>query len=451
MPFRRTLVLGTVLVLAACRPTAPPEPPNVILVLVDTLRAENLSLYGYHRPTSPRLEELAASAAVFLEARSQAPCTFPSANSILTGEFPQAFLGQSGGAMGLPAGQRSLAEILGAHGYRTAAVSASPIVRKTPSRFNPGGGFDRGFDQFDEECLWRGAECVNAAALRWIDTAGPSSTPFFLYLHYLDPHGPYRPPADHPRRFAPSGYQGGPGVDEGDPNPTAKSAEAGTAPSSADLEHLKALYDDEIAYFDARFGELVDALAARGLLDRTLLVLVADHGEEFFEHGHMKHCHTLFDTETRTPLLVRPPGGLAAGLRLPGDAANLDVVPTVLDYLGLPPAPLPGISLRARIEVRAGDRSEPPPTFSAWGSLRSVTSGGWKLVYDLATERFSLYDLTSDPGETADLATVKPGLVPPLKRRLFAWLIAQEGAGSRERSLREGAAATERLRSLGYL
>lgn len=442
----RVVLAFTVLCVAgSCRPEAPPR-PNVLLVLVDTLRAENLSLYGYPRATSPRLEALAGEAAVFLEARAQAPCTFPSANSILTGEFPQAFLGQPDGAMGIPAERRSLPELLAARGYRTAAVSASPIVRKSPSRFNPGGGFERGFERFEEDCLWGNAACVNAAALRLVDEL---ESPFFLYLHYLDPHGPYRPPADHPRRFTPPGYAGGPGVAAGDPNPLAKALEAGQSPARADLDHLEALYDDEIAYFDARFGELVDALAARGKLDDTLLVLVADHGEEFFEHGHLKHCHTLFDTETRTPLLVRPPGGLPGGRRIAGEVANLDVVPTVLDYLGLSAqaAALPGASLRPHL-AGAG---EARPVFGAWGSLRTVTSGGRKLVYDLAADRFALYDLAADPGETTDLAAARPEWISPLRRRLFTWLIAQEGADSRQRSLEQGEAARERLRSLGYL
>lgn len=442
---RAVLVLAVLFGAGSCRPAAPPR-PNVLLVLVDTLRAENLSLYGYSRPTSPRLEALAGSAAVFLNARSQAPCTFPSANSMLTGEFPQAFLGQPGGAMGIPPERRSLAELLAARGYRTAAVSASPIVRKSPSRFNPGGGFERGFERFEEDCLWGNAACVNAAALRLVDSFG---APFFLYLHYLDPHGPYRPPADFPRRFAPAGYSGGPGVAEGDPNPLAKALEAGQAPARADLDHLEALYDDEIAYFDARFGELLEALAARGKLDDTLLILVADHGEEFFEHRQLKHCHTLFDTETRTPLLIRPPGGLTRGRRIAGEVANLDVVPTVLDYLDSSDeaGALPGASLRPWLE----GAGKPRPAFAAWGSLRAVTFAGRKLVYDLATDRFALYDLTTDPGETTDLIERRPDWVSPLRRQLFTWLIEQEGADSRQRSLEQGAAARERLRSLGYL
>lgn len=447
--FRRSFVASTLLLGAlACHRAPPAPPPNVVLVLVDTLRADHLSLYGYGRPTSPRLEALARSAAVFSDARAQAPCTFPSANSILTGEYPQAFLGQADGALGIPSEKRSLAEILAARGYRTAAISASPIVRKSPSRFNPGGGFDRGFGQFEESCLWGSAACVNAAALQQVEQG---AAPFFLYLHYLDPHGPYRPPAGHPRAFAPPDYTGGEGVAAGDPNPLAKALEAGQAPSPADVAHLAALYDDEIAYFDARFGELVDDLAARGVLDHTLLVLLADHGEEFLDHGHLKHCHTLFDSEIRTPLLIRPPGGLPGGRRIAGGAANLDVVPTILDYLEMAPAGLPGTSLRPRIEGAGPVDEEERPVFAAWGALRSVTTGGRKLVYDLDADRFALFELASDPAELRDLAAEKPAWVSPLRRLLFPWVIAQEGADSREKSLRQGAAARERLRSLGYL
>ncbi|HZI63486.1 MAG TPA: sulfatase-like hydrolase/transferase, partial [Thermoanaerobaculia bacterium] len=202
------------LLLAACSP----PPRNVVLVLVDTLRADHVGAYGYGRPTTPNFDAFAAQGILFERAWSQAACTFPSVNSLLTSRYPARFLGQPGGAMGIPPEQPALPEILGRAGYATAAVSASPIVRRTPTRFNPGGGFGRGFERFDESCLWRDASCVTARARAELGQLRP---PFFLYLHYMDPHGPYQPPAGAPRRFA--GKCAGPDfICRGDPNPIAR-------------------------------------------------------------------------------------------------------------------------------------------------------------------------------------------------------------------------------------
>ncbi len=316
----------------ALRPAQALRPAhNVVFILVDTLRADHLPLYGYGRDTSPNLTALGRESLVFQAARSQASCTFPSVNSMLTSRSASAFLGQPGGAMGLPAGIPGLAELLHARGFHTAAVSASPIVRASPGRFNPGGGYGRGFDSFQEDCVWQGADCVTGQALPHL---GRDPRPLFLYLHYLDPHGPYAPPAGYRPRFA----RGRPDKDfvrRGDPNPIARWLYQGGADprvTAADLAYLVDLYDDKIAFFDAQLGRLVAALRAGGLLDDTLLVLAADHGEEFLEHGDVKHCRNLFDTTIRTPLLLRVPGARPRAVAEPVE--NLDIVPTLLDLLG---------------------------------------------------------------------------------------------------------------------
>ncbi|MGH9361061.1 MAG: sulfatase-like hydrolase/transferase, partial [Thermoanaerobaculia bacterium] len=187
---------ATALVLAACAGGGEPRPLNVVLVLVDTLRADHLGVYGYRRPTSPALDAFAREAVVFTDARSQAGCTFPSVNSLLTSQLPERFLGQPEGRIGIPDGIPTLPEILRARGWATAAVSASAVVRRRPIRHNPHGGFGRGFDLFLEECAWKSAACVNERALAALDTL---PRPFFLYLHYLEPHAPYRPPRFHQR------------------------------------------------------------------------------------------------------------------------------------------------------------------------------------------------------------------------------------------------------------
>ena len=177
------------------------KPLNVLLVVVDTLRADRLSLYGYRRPTSPNLDALARDAVVFTNARSPAGCTYPSTNSLLTSREPSVFLLWPNGSMAIPEGVRSLPEILRAHGYSTAAVSASPIARATPSDINTVGGFGRGFQTFDEDCLDKHARCLNDKATGLLRTL---PQPWFLYLHYMEPHAPYRTPPDAPRRFTES-------------------------------------------------------------------------------------------------------------------------------------------------------------------------------------------------------------------------------------------------------
>lgn len=455
--------LAVVLVLAApamtaasCRRAAPaptPEPPvNAIVVVVDTLRADHLSAYGYPRATSPEFDRLAAESALFERAYSQAACTFPSVNSLLTSRAAPLFWGQPGRRMGIPAGVPTLAEVFAARGFSTVAVSASPVVRKSPTRFNPEGGFDRGFDVFDERCLWQDARCVASRALELL---GAVDGPFFAYLHFMDPHGPYRPPPEHRQRFA-APYAGKDFIAAGDPNPIARGLLPGSTPvvlDAADRDHLLALYDEEISWWDERFGELVRALDERGLLERTILVVAADHGEAFLEHGQVKHCHTVFDEEIRTPLLVRLPGPASGrALRIAEPVENLDIAPTLLAALGL--APESAFAGRNLLPLLGAESEAPPavpgrPATSAQGSLRAAVDGRFKLILDLESGAASLYDLSADAAERSDVARERPEDFRRLRRLLADHLAATEGAP--ERSIAAGREAAERLRSLGYL
>lgn len=446
------LVAG--LLLGSC---GPPEPPaNVVVVLVDTLRAQNLSTYGYARETSPHLSAFASESLLFEDAWAQAPCTYPSVNSLLTGRDGTAFWIQEGTRVGIPEAIPSMVEILDERGYATLAFSASPIVRKTPSEHNHFGGFDRGFDVFDERCLWDDASCVNERALEYLDVV---REPFFLYLHYMDPHDPYRPPE---ARWSTEPYQGKSFIEEGDPNPIIdllalrrKNPAASAMPfeiDERDAAHLVNLYDDEIAYWDGRFGELHEALRERGLLDRTVVAVVADHGEELLEHGHVKHCGTLFDTEIRTPFLLRLPG-VEGGRRFTAPVQNLDLVPTLLEYLEIETEGLrlDGRSLRPLLENGEDGEAVHEHVFSAWGSLRAVRSGSYKLMMDLATKRVVLYDLERDPGETRDLSAERPREVRRLQLALSRWIREVEEVADETEALRRGQEAADRLRALGYV
>jgi arylsulfatase A-like enzyme len=440
---------------AACkgeRPNPSQPPRNVILIVVDTLRADRLSAFGYARPTSPNLAEFARHAVRFDAARSQAACTFPSVNSILTSRWPAAFLGQPDGALGIPPEVPSLAGILQARGFHTVAVSASAVVRKSPSRFNPGGGFARGFDVFHEDCVWQPASCVDAAAAGFLRQPAPGDKPLFLYLHYIDPHGPYQPPPTWRRRFA-TGTSETPQkawVRKGDPNPIGDWLYKGKPNpgfTPRDLQHLKDLYDEEIGFADSQLGALFGRLRRTGLLKSSLVILAADHGEEFLEHGDVKHCRNLFDTSLHVPLVVRVPATPPRVVASP--VQNLDLVPTVLDYLGIDvPAsqPFAGRSLRPEIEGGKG-KAAPEIQYALQGSLRSAADGRYKLIEDLAAGTQALYDLKADPGETKDVLAAERRAYAPLRDALAKWLAKSEGKGTADASR----AAQERLRSLGYI
>jgi len=440
---RRILFVLSVLSVLSC---SKPEPPkNVILILVDTLRADHLGAYGYARPTSPNVDAFAAESLRFTGSRSQASCTFPSANSILTSRYPSAFLGQPAPSpLGIPESIPSLAEILQERGFRTAAVSASPVVRNTPGRFNPGAGFGRGFESFDESCEWRNAACVNRAAIPLIRSG--DQRPFFLYLHYMDPHGPYTPPKTHKRRWA-LGRPEKKFVRDGNPNPIGEmlyngGPDPGATP--ADLQYLIDLYDEEIAFFDAQLAGLLKALRDAGRMEDTAVVLVSDHGEEFLEHGHIKHCRTLFDSSIKTPFLLHLPGIEPRVLDQP--VQNLDVVPTLLDYLGIDTKGLTfeGESLRPLIE-ETGELD--PHQYGMQGTLRSAADGRHKLIHDLGKGSYALYDLKADPKETKDALRGDRRIFHRLREALTGWLRKTEGTGKAEESLE----AERKLRALGYL
>lgn len=445
-------LVPAVLIAAAVLPLAcrrePPRPRNVIFILVDTLRADRLGTYGYERSTSPNVDGFAREAVKFENARSQASCTFPSANSMLTSRWPAIFLGQPKQALGIPEGIPSLAEILKSSGYRTVAVSASPVVRSTPSRFNPTGGFGRGFDVFLEDCVWRSAACVNRQAAEHLK---PGPQPLFLYLHYIDPHGPYQPPKTWRRRFA-SGRPEKKWVRVGDPNPIGNwlyKGEEHPGFSEGDLRFLRDLYDEEVAFFDHRFGELLERLRSSGLLADSLVVFASDHGEEFLEHGHIKHCRALFDNSIRVPLLIKIPG--MEGKTVSRPVQNLDLVPTILDYLGLGSAgyTLEGRSLRPLIAGE--DATAEAFQYSFQGTFRSVSDERFKLIQDLAAGTFSLFDLPADPGETTDVLRRERRAFFRLRGSLTTWIARAEGQGTADVSVRKAREAEEKLRSLGYI
>ena len=436
--------------LAACGP-APVDPPNVILVLVDTLRADHMSLYDYERETTPRLDVLAARGAVFEQARSQAACTFPSANVILTSTPMITFLGRSsddeGGVMGIPPHVPTLAETFRDAGYRTAAVSASPIVRNTPGKHNPGGGFGAGFEFFDESCTWLEADCVINEAYDWLGTV--QEGPYFRYLHFMEPHGYFRPEDVY---FSGEYTGDNPWIAKGDPNPIIDSVHGDGEEvhwTDADLEHLMDLYDDEIRSLDTRMAPFLEQQLADG---NTLVSLVSDHGESFLEKDHMGHCRSVWDADVRIPLLFLGPGIEPVRWSRPVEA--MDLAPTLVELARLEaPETFRGSNLAPIFRTQPADTDA--SAMSEASRWRSLVKDRYKVVElrsgDGKRASLQLFDIVADPRETNDLAGDKPDVAQELLDLLLARTAAARGNKKQLEAERELDEHIEQLRALGYL
>jgi choline-sulfatase len=407
--------------------------PNLIIIGIDTLRPDHLGCYGYGINTSPNIDRLAQEGAVFENTVSQSPWTFPSFATVFTSLYPMQH-GAGSLRSRMRTGFPTLAEILSEAGYTTGAVIGSAVLDSSA-------GIARGFEDYflKEGVTPRTADQVTGLALEWLD--GLDGGPFFLFLHYWDPHDPYGPPAPYDTQFDPS-YSGGMGNDvslralaittAGQVGATL-SGKTGMI-SSRDIEHALALYDGEIAFTDKWIGVLLQGLEDRGLKDNTAIVLHSDHGEEFFEHGGVGHGHALYDEVIKVPLLAVFPDVIPGGTRIMKQARLVDVAPTVLDLLGIPSDPgFEGVSLVSRLR----DGSDPapregalfPPHVAYSEALKeglekkAVTAYPWKLIYELSSTEEMLFDRSQDPGETRNLAALRPEAAIALEELLTRALL----------------------------
>ena len=397
---RPTVVRPAVVQPAPAR--VPPRPwpprPNVVVYLVDTLRADRLGCYGAAKPLSPHVDAFARDATLFERAVAQSTWTRPAVASLLTGLGPLAH-GVETLDDRLPEAATTLPELLHAAGYRTAGWSTNPQV-------SAGTGLAQGFDDFEVFQKDPGSAAVNRRVFAWLDRSSAragSRSPFFLYVHTLDPHAPYEPLPEMRRRFAA-------GIPEG-AGSHAEVVEAYGARGperEARVARLSRLYDAEVAGNDRSFGELVAELRRRGLYDGALVVFVADHGEEFDEHGELGHGNDLYEPTLHVPFVVKWPRQ-AAGERVRALAQQVDLLPTLLAAAGLPrPAALPGTDLFALRAAPSGFRRAALSHLSYDGREGvSLVDGSWKLILPF-TPRLGagpeLYRLDADPAETDDLA-----------------------------------------------
>lgn len=388
--------LAAALLAATCSPPAAPSRPDIVVYLCDTLRADHLGAYGYERETSPNIDRLAADSIVFERALAPSSWTKASTASLLTGLYPTQHNANDRDSR-LPGGIKLLSERLQELGYHTIGIITNPFVSNTF-------GFKKGYDEFEfigravaEELIVR----VNAAL-----DARPKDKPLFLYVHSIDPHSPYSPPAPHKQAFTKTPSIGVP--DSLSPASTVKQ-----------LRAVIDSYDSEILYHDLSFGELVDRLKSDGIYDDCMFWLVSDHGDEFAEHGRGGHGRQLFDESLHIPMILKLPGNQRAGKRVTALSSLIDVVPTVMGYLGeFPPDESEGLDLLVDID----ERETRLPYFLHLDLMveqlfvsNGVISGDYKYIEEmLPLQRSFLFNIKKDPREKNNLIHEQPRIAAEL-------------------------------------
>jgi arylsulfatase A-like enzyme len=440
-----TPILLAVVWWAACGGAGEPSSPrpNIVLVTLDTLRADSLGAYGYHRDTSPFLDSLAGDGLRCAQAYSVSSWTVPAMASLFTGLHPESHgvahglvtAGEITGQEVLAEEFQLLAEVLQRAGYRTFAVAASLHLDR---KF----GFSQGFDRF-ENVGFANAPKALAALEEMAGEVLEGEGPYFLWLHLFDPHDPYKPRRPWIRDYFSS--------------PRELRQHLSTREPSADespdpvVDYARAVYDSEINFTDRAVYRAFDIL---GVSADDLIVVTSDHGEEFLEHHDFGHAGSLYEEQVRIPLIVRLPDLAHAGKVIEQPVSLLDVLPSILDWLDLePPAPVQGRSFLSGLED--GDSPEQAIYLSLsrpQTQLSGVRAGPWKYIHDHGDEgEHRLYDLGRDPEERRNLIPQEPGRARQLARDLSSHL--QEASASRlEVAVEEVSAETlEQLRALGYV
>jgi arylsulfatase A-like enzyme len=468
-------------------PPARPGSPDVVIVVLDTVRADHVSAYGYGRATTPVFDALARDAALFLDASAPGTWSLPSHASLFTGLFASAH-GAHDEHRFLEPGPPTLAETLAAAGYDTRCFTANPWISDSL-------GLTRGFAWSDE--AWRtaamgrsflfifrlldrlgfgstdkGGADVAAHFESWARARPPDAPPAFAFLNFAEAHFPYHQlPASYLRRFTalPLGQLRALSLD-------LFAAQFGTTavdPAGA-VEAATAMYDGGVLYADGLFGRIVEALRRRGSLDRTALVVLSDHGELLGEHGEFGHGHSLYEPVLRVPLLVRYPPRIRAGARIALPVSTVGVYATVLDLAGI--APTAPLHVGSLLPALAGEPVHGPvlaeqyvatlgstPRTGTAGTLldksdrfRSYRAGTRKIIEAAKSKTVSLFDLANDPDEAHDLRETAPAELARLEADLRSWRAAL-ALPALDAATHDGAvptidpAAHERLRALGYV
>jgi len=441
--------------LIGCTPNTAP-PTNLILISLDTTRADRCSAYGYERDTTPNLSQLAAGGVRFGLAYSPTSTTGPTHASLFTSLYPIEH-GVIRNGINLDDQFSTMAERLGELGYQTAGITSSFV-------FDAQFGYDQGFDFWDANFSWetsrvrlaeweghalkegfdRPGQEVTNLGLTWLDELPDANRPFFLFLHYFDAHEPYDPPEPYRSRFAPH----------------EDATEQGT---------LNSAYDASIAYQDFEMGRFLDGLEDRGLSENSIVVVLGDHGQGLMEHGIEYHGRTIYEEQVRVPLVIRWPGRILPGHQVDSPVALLDLMPTLFDLLSLesPGNDWRGQTLTSishnKIEFHPSDRPvflfrrhyAPAPKSaqstnmqSVAGELYGIRRGRWKYIYGREEKRRELYDLDVDPNESHNRVSAEPRKTAELHAELEEWISSRRDTSDAAGELSNLDRA--RLQALGY-
>ena len=461
---RLTAATLALVAFAGCPGADDGRPRHVVVISLDTTRADQMGFYGNTKVQTPRLDRLAAESIVLDDLLSVAPSTLASHASLFTGKYPHSH-GSARNGFVVNDENVTLAELLEEHGFKSAAFVGSFAL---DSRFN----LDQGFDHYDEAFdrvrgrdpvmqNERRAASVTDAALGYLDREGVPKR-LFLFAHYFDAHAPYAPPAPYDTLYDP---QGGAGL----PVLIAEQKDCPLASGGADApaERAALQYAGEISYMDEHVGRLLDGLRERGVLDQALVVVTSDHGETFWEHPYcFNHGWDTYQATLHVVGMIRLPAALHGGARLRGPVSNIDLLPTMLGLLGfdVPPG-VEGHALALDPPAEpAADRVRFAQATKPWGEVergarwtnllkaRSVRRGSYKLVQTPFAGTEELYDLTSDPAEQHDLlaerAAESERVASELRPLLESWALSARPLSShfegRDETLR-------RLEGLGYV
>ena len=416
---------------------------NVIFIALDTLRADHLRCYGYEKPTSPNLDRLASKGVVFERCYASDIPTQPAYTTMYTGRYgvEHGIVSHGSDIQALPSGFKLFTELLRGAGYSTVAVDNLAAMKPW---------FHRGYEYYvmpHGHIQLITADKVTNYALEWLKCHAEKKEKFFMFLHYWDPHTPYLPPKEYVEKF----YRG-------DPYDREKAETMRAFRNSPfyplhgkwiedllgdvqDIEYISALYDAEIAFMDNQLGRLFTYLEENDMMNNTLIVVTADHGESLTEHNIFFDHHGVYETNIHVPLILYAPSLLPQGLRVKSLVGHVDIAPTILGVAGIQaPGDIRGTSLLEIVENEAEEREyvvSGECTYQAYRAI--VTRDGWKLIKRIGGDlygrpRIQLYNVLKDPGEVEERSGSNPDLVRELEYRLDRWV--EENLGEKPDPMR---------------